>query len=268
MMKKNLLAGILILAVLLSACTQPYRAQTIAVTPSPTGPFAGQDAAKTMAALQATGAAQTTAQPPNLTAAALTGTVVSNGTAITPVTQITFTPTPNIGGALTTVPTTPVVVCTPPPACGAGQSLVCQSGTCAGGCGMVCAAVTASSTPITPQPQGARPATYTLHNGEFPYCLARRYDVNPDDLLALSGLSDGVYYPAGTLLRIPQSGSFPGDTALRAHPVGTTYTVTSADETVYSIACLFGDVYPETLAQVNNMSVSTPLSIGQVLKIP
>jgi LysM repeat protein len=111
-----------------------------------------------------------------------------------------------------------------------------------------------------------RPAAYTLQAGEFPYCIARRFNVDPMDLLNLSGLSDGVVYPAGTVLRIPQSGSFPGDLALRPHP--TTYTVTSSDETFYSIACLFGNVHPSQIAQANGIALGSPLTVGLVLQIP
>lgn len=129
---------------------------------------------------------------------------------------------------------------------------------------MVCAVVTSTFTPL---PQGARPGTYILQPGEFPYCIARRFNVDPDQLLSLSGLSDGVIYSAGTVLKIPQSGSFPGARALRAHP--TTYTVTSADENIYSIACLFGDVTPEAIAQQNGLAVSAvTLPVGKQLNIP
>ncbi|MGB8980484.1 MAG: LysM peptidoglycan-binding domain-containing protein [Anaerolineales bacterium] len=118
----------------------------------------------------------------------------------------------------------------------------------------------------TSVPVGSRPSTYTLQSGEFPYCIARRFDVDPDALLSLNGLSDGVMYPAGTALRIPQSGSFPGTRALRNHPA--TYTVATSDETVYSIACLFGDVDPSAIAQANNISPGAALSAGQQLSIP
>ncbi|RJP52617.1 MAG: LysM peptidoglycan-binding domain-containing protein [Anaerolineaceae bacterium] len=111
-----------------------------------------------------------------------------------------------------------------------------------------------------------RPASYTLQAGEFPYCIARRFNVNPDDLLALNGLYDGNIFMAGTTLRIPQSGAFPGDRALRAHP--TTYTVTSSNETFYSIACLFGDVDPAAIAQANGLALGSPLTLGQAVKIP
>jgi LysM repeat protein len=115
-------------------------------------------------------------------------------------------------------------------------------------------------------PVTGRPATYTLQAGEFPYCIARRFNVNPDELLSLNGLYDGNFFAAGTTLKIPQSGSFPGDRALRPHP--TTYTVTSSDETMYSIACLFGNVDPSQIAQANGLALSSPLTIGQAIKIP
>lgn len=115
-------------------------------------------------------------------------------------------------------------------------------------------------------PSGAKPTTYVLKKGEFPYCIARRYNVDPEALLRLSGLSSGVLYPPGTVLTIPQSGSFPEERMLRNHP--TTYTVTASDETVYSIACLFGDIEPLTIAQHNNISVDATLTVGQTLNIP
>lgn len=118
----------------------------------------------------------------------------------------------------------------------------------------------------TSAPVGSRPATYTLKPGEFPYCLARRFDVDPDELLRVNGLSGGnIYYPNLTL-QIPQSGSFPGTRALRNHP--TTYTVTGANQSVYAVACLFGDVDPAAIAQANNISVDATLTSGQQLNIP
>jgi LysM repeat protein len=127
-------------------------------------------------------------------------------------------------------------------------------------------AVSGGGTLPTSMPVGARPASYTLQRGEFPYCIARRFDVDPAALLSLNGLSSGdLYYPNLTL-KIPQSGSFPGTRALRNHPA--TYTVSGSDETVYSVACLFGDVDPGAIAQANNLSSSAALTPGQQLSIP
>jgi LysM repeat protein len=117
----------------------------------------------------------------------------------------------------------------------------------------------------TSVPVGSRPATYTLQEGEFPYCIARRFDVDPDQLLSLNGLVDGQTLYAGAVLKIPQSGNFPGARALRNHP--TSYTA-SAGETIYGVACAFGDIDPSTIATNNGLSVGAVLSAGQVLNIP
>jgi LysM repeat protein len=104
-----------------------------------------------------------------------------------------------------------------------------------------------------------------LHEGEFPYCIARRFDVNPDQLLSTNGLVDGQTLYEGKVLQIPQSGSFPGARALRSHPA--TYTA-SAGETIYAVACAFGDVRPEDIATKNGISVDAVLTSGQQLSIP
>lgn len=129
-------------------------------------------------------------------------------------------------------------------------------------------AVSGSVATSTSAPAGSKPATYVLKIGEFPYCIARRYNVDPDQLLAVNGLTsaEAESLSAGTSLTIPQSGSFPGNRALASHP--TTYTVTSSGETVYGVACKFGDIDPSTIAKANNISVDASLTAGQSLQIP
>jgi LysM repeat protein len=105
-----------------------------------------------------------------------------------------------------------------------------------------------------------------LREGEFPYCIARRYNVDPEALIAASGLTNPDVYYAGLKLIIPSSGTFPGTRALKQHPAS--YTVASGDETVYSIACAFGDVDPNAIATTNGISASAKLTVGQVLQIP
>ena len=117
----------------------------------------------------------------------------------------------------------------------------------------------------TSVPVGSRPATYTLQEGEFVYCLARRFDVDPAQILSLNGLAEGTTIYPGTVLKIPQSGSFPGARALRNHP--TTYTA-AAGETLYGVACKFGDVSPDAIATTNGLSVGATLTTGQQLSIP
>lgn len=112
-----------------------------------------------------------------------------------------------------------------------------------------------------------RPATYTLQKGEFPFCIARRYNVDPDELLALNGLTRSQsYFTPGTVLKIPQAGkAFPGARSLLTHP--TQYTVLSGD-TIYSIACKFGDVDPIAIANQNGLQPPYTLTIGSQISIP
>ena len=122
----------------------------------------------------------------------------------------------------------------------------------------------------TPQPtssgSGARPGSYTLQEGEFPYCIARRFNVNPDELLSLNGINRGTTVGPGTTLQIPQSGDpFPAARALRAHPA--VYTVRSGD-TIYAVACYFGDVDPMAIATSNGLSSPYTLSVGSTINIP
>jgi LysM repeat protein len=113
---------------------------------------------------------------------------------------------------------------------------------------------------------GGRPSSYTVQAGEFPYCLARRFNVNPDDLLSANGLTGNSSIDPGMTLTIPQTGSFPGDRAWHAHP--DTYTVDSAGATLGSVACYYGDLSPQAIASANGLSISSTLSVGQQLTIP
>jgi LysM repeat protein len=129
-----------------------------------------------------------------------------------------------------------------------------------------------TQTPVPPTATSAlmptippRPATYKLEKGEFPYCLARRFDVNPDVLLKLNGLTSSSRTYVGQELKIPGSGSFPGERSLRAHPAD--YKVQTND-TIYSIACHFGDVYPQMIAALNGLAEPYTLTAGNTIKIP
>jgi LysM repeat protein len=128
------------------------------------------------------------------------------------------------------------------------------------------AAVVPSGPTTTPVPPGVRPATYTLQNGEFPYCIARRFNVDPDALLRASGLTSPDLYYAGLTLTIPQSGAWPGSRMWHNHP--DTYTVDLSTQTIYGVACYYGDIDPATIASANNISVSAKLTAGQKLQIP
>ncbi len=120
-------------------------------------------------------------------------------------------------------------------------------------------------TALPPTPVVTKPESYTIHDGEFVYCLARRFDVDPSDLLSLNGLSASSMLSAGMTLKIPTTGSYSGDRALLTHP--DTWTV-SASETIYKIACAYGDVYPESIIAVNGLVEPYTLEARQVLQIP
>ncbi len=125
---------------------------------------------------------------------------------------------------------------------------------------------TTTAAPIT---EHAVPSSYTLHLGEWPYCLARRFDIDPAAILTANGLSESQAgeLSVGTTLTIPvdQVGTFGSGRSLRSHP--TTYPAGSTD-TFYSIACAFGDVWPENIAEANSMQLDDQLQAGMMLHIP
>ena len=250
-MNKNMsmrLVGVLLLGMMLaSACTQTYSqaplsTPTLISTSLFVSPFpSGQDPLKVIEDLG------------TQTAMASVAMTAGTTTVETPVTPIgTLTPgtaqagetTSPTSGSLTLVATTPAPATVMP-----GNNLT-------------------PTTAVTPVPVGSIPSTYTLQKGEWPYCIARRFNVNPDELLSANSLTraQSTALMPGLTLTIPQTGDpFPADRAWHTHP--DTYTVSSSDETLYSVACYYGDVYPESIAQANGLSLSTILSYGQQLSI-
>jgi len=111
------------------------------------------------------------------------------------------------------------------------------------------------------------PQQYTLKKGEFPWCIARRFNIDPVGLLNANGIPLGQsQFSAGLVLKIPSNvGGYDGNRALHAHPA--TYTVKSGD-TFYSIACFYGDLWPEEIADYNAMKMDDPLPAGTKLDIP
>jgi LysM repeat protein len=233
--KSTILFSLLVLtAILISAGTRPFAPQATPVAEGTSlfvSPFPTSDNPMAMVEELSTGTALAE------TAAALTaGTPLAtsaSGTEITPDVNASATPTLDLLGVTTVAPT--------------------------------------STTPLATQQQPTltvnRPASYTLQKGEFPYCIARRFNVDPGELLRVNGLANGdIYYPNLTLT-IPQSGNFPGTRWLRAHP--ETYTVPSANMTVNGVACVYGDVDPAAIVQANSgLSLGSALTVGQQISIP
>ena len=85
-------------------------------------------------------------------------------------------------------------------------------------------------------------------------------------LLNTNGLSINSNVYPGTTLSIPKdAGGFESIRALLDHP--TQYTVVAGD-TINSIACLYGDVDPRAIEEVNGLTGDYALTPGTVLKIP
>ncbi len=255
----RLMIMLVLVTVLVSACTQSYSQPPVAtptfistsqfVSPFPTGQDPMQIVAElgTATAIAKTAEASGTILPsetpggPTDTPSALGGTAITPQTGTTPQTDTTA------------VTDTPMVVITGTP----GPATVVVSGSSA----------TPQVTTISPTITGGVPATYTLQEGEFPYCIARRYNLNPDDLLTLNGITDGGLFMPGYTLQLPQSGTWPGTRALHPHP--DTYTVSgNGDTTIFGVACYYGDIDPAAIAQANNLPLTTTLTVGQQLTIP
>ncbi len=133
-------------------------------------------------------------------------------------------------------------------------------------------ATTAATQPVLPTatmrviPTATRPETYTLHDGEWPICIARRYNLDLSSFLEANGLQMDSQPAAGTVLKVTATGTWSaGERSLRDHPA--TYTVKSGD-TIFSIACLYGDVDPEAIIIANDLQSPYTVNAGQTLQIP
>ncbi len=119
-----------------------------------------------------------------------------------------------------------------------------------------------------PTPVIERPQTYTLKQGEWPICIARRYNLDLGSFFSVNGLNINSQPAAGTTLDIPATGTWGdqyGSRALKAHP--TQYTVQTGDS-VYSIACKFGDVAPELILAANGLNSAADVKPGMTITIP
>jgi len=134
--------------------------------------------------------------------------------------------------------------------------------------------VLASPTPVPPTPvivytaTPGIPATYTMQLGDSVYCLARRYNLDPNAIISANPSLNADSIRDGTTINLPQGPVWPesmGSRALNAHP--STYSVGSG-QTIYHVACYYGDVSPEAIAQANGLAAPYTLTAGQSLIIP
>jgi len=203
-----------------------------------------------------------TLEPLSLTRTSLSGQIMATLTAAggspVPLSQLTSTAIAQDQTAVPTiVPATPQPTETPPSTPIATQPAV--------------AATATSAPPKKPTSQSlqevsAPPDIYHLHKGEFPWCLARRFNVNPRQLLRVNGFYIGqIFYPGQPVFFPANPKPFPGERMLRYHPAS--YRVSWGD-TIFSVACYFGDVDPIILAEFNGLNPPYRLKAGQILSIP
>lgn len=241
---------ILFAALVITSCTRSAAVSLVGTnTPAKAGTSVATKAAnevKSLNAVELAGTQTTVAKGtgnPGMPTLAVTGTP---GTPVATTVSSNF-PTPT--GMIGTIPTL-----------AAGAPTQTQTGAGPAPTQKPASGPAATSIPV------ANPGSYTMQLGEYPYCLARRFDVDPDEILSLNGLADGQGLQAGTVLKIPQTGNrFPGLRSLNPHP--STWVVDPGD-TIYSIACWYGDVNPASIAVVNGLTSPFELTVGSVLQIP
>lgn len=244
-MKRGILVAstLMLVAMVISACEQPYSSAPV-VTNTPIDP-------NSLFATPIGGATQ-------LSDVQIFATQTAQ--AANPGAAVTASPTPT-GSQNSTTTSTPLVSIPNNPTLTPTATLALPGG------------VTITSIPGGPAatsiPSGSRPPSYTLQSEEFPYCIARRYNLDAESLLAQNQLSSGTVFYAGVVLNLSNVASpFPDVRALRPHP--TTYTVTgNADNTVYGVACKFGDLEPSAIVSANSgITLNSTLTVGQSLSIP
>lgn len=129
-------------------------------------------------------------------------------------------------------------------------------------------AATATPTVVVPTSTPGRPHTYTIVYGEWPICVARRFNLDLDSFFFANHLNMQSRILAGTVLVIPQGGTWSsvyGPRYWHTHPA--TYTVRPGDN-INSIACYYGDIDPSTILAANGLSGAYTLHVGQNLQIP
>lgn len=118
-------------------------------------------------------------------------------------------------------------------------------------------------TPVTPSI-----IEYIVQQGEWLLALSRRFgfDIYPQPIIDLNGLTPPYGLYPGQVLRIPDYGSVPPGSGGTPMPRGTTYVVLEGDW-VLSIARKFG-IDPSVITMANNLSFPYLVQVGQTLTIP
>jgi murein DD-endopeptidase MepM/ murein hydrolase activator NlpD len=112
----------------------------------------------------------------------------------------------------------------------------------------------------------AEDAVHVVEKGETIYSIARRFNINPGDLMLLNNIADASRLQAGKRLRIPlnpigiQGNTRGPETVYREHRV-------LRNETLYSIARA-SDTTVQALREVNGFSPDRVLKEGEQIRVP
>ncbi len=118
---------------------------------------------------------------------------------------------------------------------------------------------------------------YTVQLGDWVYSIARKFGVNPDDIISLNNLAYPYTVTVGQVLKIPTGGSLPFATSTPGGPTvtpggptlvpGTRTYIVQEGEWVYSIARKFG-VDPQAIIDANHLQYPYTLHPADTLVIP
>jgi len=128
----------------------------------------------------------------------------------------------------------------------------------------------ATQTPVivvnSPTPGAAQTQTYVVQPGEWVYSIARKFEIDPNDIIALNNLQYPFDLEVGQEITLPAARSSSNGPNATVVAGGTEYIVRAGDS-VYSIAQAHGVDY-ESIIGVNNLVFPYNIYPGDRLIIP
>ena len=128
----------------------------------------------------------------------------------------------------------------------------------------------ATQTPVivvnSPTPGAAQTQTYVVQPGEWVYSIARKFEIDPNDIIALNNLQYPFDLEVGQEITLPAARSSSNGPNATVVAGGTEYIVRAGDS-VYSIAQAHGVDY-DSIIGVNNLVFPYNIYPGDRLIIP